>query len=164
MKKLCLSLLAISFFMALLCGCIKENAVKPNTNFTSQCKVEVNDMTLTLNVISSSSENVSVEVISPDNMNGLKYERVNSTLYIEYNGLKCTTTDDYLAPFNPFDVLIDTLISAKTTELSYMCEADECNVYKGRGENGEYTFFVDKSSGDIKKIKSLYADYEFVFT
>ncbi len=163
MRKLCLSLLAISFFMVVLCGCDKVNAVKPNVNFTSHCKVEVDDMTLTLNIISSSDEDVSVEVLSPDNLNGLKYERVNSTLYIDYHGLKCTTTDDYLTHFNPFDVLIDTLVSAKTTDISYMCDADECDVYKGRGENGEYTFFVDKSSGDIKRIKPLYADYEFIF-
>lgn len=163
MRKLWLSLLAISFFICTLSGCETQIAVQPNLSFTADCSVKVNDYDLVLNVISSDTENVSVEVVSPDNLQGLTYERVNSTLYIDYKGLRCNTSSDYLTKFNPFQILIDVLSSAKTTELEYILEDKGCVVYKGLSESGEYMLFVAKDTGEIKKVKPMYAQYEYEF-
>lgn len=164
MRKLWASLLAISFFIAIFYGCSTQSRVEVKTEFEAECKVEVNDIELCLDVLSASGENITVKVISPDNFKGLTYERVNSDLYIVYNGLKCTTCADYLTSYNPFDILIDSLICAKTAELSYMHEEGDYAVYKGKSENGEYNLYIDRLSGDIKKLKPLYAQYEFEFS
>ncbi len=152
MKKLWASLLAISFFILIFCGCSVFEPIPPVTEFASDVSFKLPDITLSMSVDSISGDNVTIEVYSPKSVKGLTIQRANSSLYIEYNGLKCISDADYLADFNPFSVFIDVVISMKNTELSYINNEGDFSVFEGRTETFEFKVFSDKNSGKINRI------------
>ncbi len=164
MKKLIASLLAISFFMPIFCGCGKEGGVNPVTIFKADADIKTDDTTVKATVETISTDNVRVVVNSPKELNNLSYERVNSSLYIEYNSLKCTADSDYLPPFNPFDVLIDSLVSMNSTQLNFEKNESGCDVYSGFTDAGKYYAYFDSVSGNLEKIEPTFADVEITFS
>ncbi len=164
MKKLIVSLLAISFFMLIFCGCEKESGVTPATLFKADAVIKTDDITINATVEAISNENVRVIVNSPKELNNLSYERVNSSLYIEYNSLKCTADSDYLPSFDPFDVLIDTLVSMNCTQIEFERTDGDCDVYTGMTDAGKYCAYFDIKSGALAKIEPSFADAEITFS
>lgn len=163
MKKLWASLLAISFFILTFCGCSLSKPTPPVTEFVSDVSLELPDAALSMSMNSAAGDNVILEVISPESLKGLTFQRANSSLYIEYNGLKCIADADYLADFNPFSVLIDVVISMKNTELSYISNEGDFAVFEGKTETFEYKVFSDKKSGKINMIIIDEKDYKVNF-
>lgn len=163
MRKFSVSLLAISFFIMSLCGCQTKSSVEPIVQFSADVKIVTDDMQMQATLCTDESV-VTVTVISPETLNGLTYRRAKSTLYIEQNGLKCTTVTDYLQSFNPFDVLIDCMLSLKSSELQYVTQEEEYVVYKGIAENGGYSIYVDSHSGYIHKLQPQYTACSFEFS
>lgn len=166
MRKFSASLLAISFFMLILCACNKvTEPVTLNTQFVSKAVIVTDEITMNAEITVCGGDDVSITLLSPESLKGLNYHKVNSTLYIEYNGLKCTTADDYLTSYNPFEVIFDVLSSLSNAQLKIIGEKSESEVaYKGKTANGEYTLYADKKSGKIQKIVSSFTDCEITFS
>lgn len=164
MKKLIASLLAISFFMLIFSGCEKDGGVTPETIFTGDAEIETDDITINVAVEVNSDDNVRITVNSPKELKNLSYERVNSSLYIEYNSMKCIADSDYLPSFNPFDVLIDTLISMNSTQLNFEQSDSNCDVYTGFTDAGKYYAYFDLESGILVRIEPSFADALVTFS
>ncbi|MBQ7133078.1 MAG: hypothetical protein IJO20_01130 [Ruminococcus sp.] len=164
MKKLIASLLAISFFMFIFCGCEKAGAVTPVTIFSADAEIITADTTINATVESISADNVRVIVNSPKELKELSYERVNSNLYIEYHAMKCTADSDYLPSFDPFDVLIDSLVSLNSTQLVFEQSESGCDVYSGFTDAGKYRAYFDSASGILEKLEPAFADLEITFS
>ncbi len=163
MKKLIASLLAISFFMLIFCGCEKAGAVTPVTIFSADAEIITADTTINATVESISADNVRVIVNSPKELKELSYERVNSNLYIEYHAMKCTADSDYLPSFDPFDVLIDMLISMNSTQLTFERTDGNCDVYTGIADAGKYYAYFDTESGNLVKLEPGFTEVEITF-
>ncbi len=164
MKKLIVSLLAISFFMLAFCGCESDIRATPITLFTADAVIKTEDVEIESVVEVRSIDNIRATLSSPKEISGLTYERVNSSLYIEYNDLKCITEKDYLSSDNPFDILIDTLVSMNTTALVFEYTQDEFDVYSGMTPTGEYKAYFDSKSGYLFKIEPTFTDVKIIFS
>ncbi len=163
MRRFSVSLFAISFFIFSMCSCKIDTKVTPVVHFTADAFVELEDEKMTMKVVSAQDTSVSVEVVSPKNIKGLCYQKVNDTLYIEYDNLRCTTKSDYLTAYNPFEVLMETLLSLNAVQLTYISTKDGCDIYSGRSSIGEYAVFVDEKSGHITRIKPSQLNFEISF-
>lgn len=165
MRKFSASLLAISFFMFIFCGCDKvTEPTTPNTTFVSLLEIVTDEITMTAEITACGSDDVNITLLSPETLKGLCYHKVNSTLYIEYNGLKCTTADDYLTLDNPFEVIFDVLLSLDNAQLKVSDKEGECDIYSGKCSYGEYSIYLDKESSDILKIVPSFTDCEITFS
>ena len=165
MREFSASLLAISFFICFLCGCEKaEEPFVPNIGAVSKATIVTEHITMDVEVTAYSGDDVSITLLTPESLKGLNYHKVNSTLYIEYNGLKCTTAQDYLTPFNPFEVIFDVFSSLSKTPLKSTGKEGELCVYSGTASSGTYTLYADKKSGKILKIVPSFAECEITFS
>ena len=123
MRKVFMSLLAISFFIILLCGC--NNSTKQiQPYFTADC------------VVTNAQLNFKLQLCS----------------YNKYNDLECIAHDDYLPYFSGVDVLFDALLCCKNNTVSYLRTQGDFDVYKAKLEYCDCEIFVDSKSGQIKKI------------
>ncbi len=164
MSKFSASLLAISFFIVILSGCGKQSQTKPVSNFTANAQIQTKDTEYSAVVTSSTGQNILIEVTSPDTLCGVTYQYTSSTLYIEYDGLKCTTNSDYLPSYSPFEVIIDTLLSLSYTQLNLKQTDGDVVIYTGSSDNGDFTLYVDQNTGFINAIEPSYTDCEISFT
>lgn len=165
MRKFSASLLAISFFMLIFCGCEKvAEPVTPNTTFIALSEMVTDGITMTAEITACGSDDVNITLCSPETLKGLSYHKVNSTLYIEYNGLKCTTADDYLTSYNPFEVVFDVLSSLESAQLKASGKEGELYIYTGKCSYGEYLIYIDEKSSDIQKIVPTFTDCEITFS
>ena len=159
MRKFSVSLLAISFFIVTLCGCQSTaEPVKPNVSFKATACVKSKDIETQVQVVCASPDDISITLMSPPSLNGLSYHKVNSTLYIEYSDLKCTTTDDYLTSFNPFEVIFDAVECAPLAKYKGNIEDDKSLLYVGETPYGSIEMYVEKENGNIKSIKPSYTN------
>lgn len=163
MRRFSVSLLAISFFILSFCSCTAQEPIKPVCYFTAQAQFNTEDIEFSAIVTSARGQNIVIEVTSPDTLKGLTYTYTNDTLYIEYEGLKCTTNSDYLPPDSPFQVVIDTLISLSYSEPKYLKTDGDCNYYTGMTQSGEVTVCTDSTTGFIQSVKPSYTDYQITF-
>ncbi len=164
MRKFSASLLAISFFVMNLCGCENQKELTlPLTQFVSQAKITTDDIEMVVEITANSVDDVRINVVSPDSIQGLSYHRVNSTLYIEYDELRCITTDDYLDGDNPFQVVFDVLDSISLIQLQKVSHDDGTIVYKGRNDNGVFNISIDDESGKILAVDPQYTHCEISF-
>ena len=151
MRKVFMSLLAISFFIILLCGC-NDSTKQIQPYFTADCVVTNAQLNFKLQLCSYNKNSVSAILKSKDTLNGLEFEKNNSTLYIRYNDLECIANDDYLPYFSGVDVLFDALLCCKNNTVSYLRSQGDFDVYKAKLEYCDCEIFVDSKSGQIKKI------------
>lgn len=161
MRKFSSSLLAISFFIFTLCGCQSQaEPVKPNIVFESVATIKGNDITTQAKIVCASADDVSIEFMSPSSLKGLSYHKVNSTLYIEYNGLKCTTVDDYLTSFNPLEIIFDAVACVDFAKCKGNNDDNESLVFVGETPHGSIELYVDSESGNINRIEPSYTACE----
>ena len=161
MRKFSVSLLAILFLLLTLCGCqnLVEN-VKPNTFFEATATLKTQDMTTQAQIVCASEDDVSITLLLPESLKGLNYHLVNSTLYIDYKGLKCTTTDDYFTSYNPFEVIFDAVECAELAQCKGTTEDENMFIYTGESQHGAIELYVDEKSGNIMKINPSYTNCE----
>ena len=163
MRRISVSLLAISFFIATLCSCETVIPVKPVCYFTADAQIKSGDITYDAVVTSAQGQNIVIELTSPDTLKGVTYTHANDTMYIEYDGLKCTTNADYLPSCSPVQIVIDTLLSLCYTEPEFVQTDGDLNTYTAVSQNGKFTLYTDSSTGFIKGIKPSYTDCEISF-
>ena len=164
MRKILLSLLAISFFILTLSGCAQEMKTQPVLYFSADAVFKTDDITMKSKVESFNTEDVTVTMLSPDNVNGISYQRVKSTLYITYNELRCIATNDYLPRFSPVSVVFDSLLSMQDGTCTFSCFEGDFAVYKNQTGTLKQTVYVDKKSGYIYRISAPYANCEITFS
>ncbi len=162
MRKVLLSLLAISFFIFNLSGCEADTRKPPQVYFSADAVITDSDITMNAKLSSTYGENIFVSIISPDTLKGLEYQKTNSTLYIRYGELECIADEDYLASFSALDVLIDTLASLQTNQFSYYKTEQHLDVYKVKLKNVDCKVFVNPQNGFITKIVPQYKDVSIV--
>lgn len=163
MRRFILSLLAIPFFITILCGCQVQQKTELQVHFTATAQITTPDITYTVTVCSSDTD-ITVRLLSPDTVSGLTYQRTNSTLYIDYDGLKCITQSDYLSADNPIAVLIETFFAISQSPVEYIETVDEFDIYTGTTDYGDFTLYVNTDTGYIERLVPSYADCEISFT
>lgn len=164
MRKFSASLLAISFFIISLCSCSNVSTPDVVAYFTANAKIESNENVVHFTVKSSEDKSISVCFTSEKEVEGLCYHYTNSTLYIEYKGLKCITNSDYMPYFTPVDVVFDTLSSISSLGYEFKKSENEYDVYTGLSKSGGYTFYTDKKTGAILEIIPSYTDCKISFS
>lgn len=163
MRRFSVSLLAISFFIVTLCSCKVAPPTKPVCYFSANAQFKMGDTEFCAVVTSAQGQNIVIEVTSPDTLKGLTYTYANDTLYIEYDGLKCTTNSDYLASNSPFQVVIDTLLSLSYSEPEFLQSDGDNSYYTGMSQSGEFTLCADSATGFIKSLEPSYTDCQISF-
>ncbi|MBR2715563.1 MAG: hypothetical protein IKB73_05095 [Ruminococcus sp.] len=164
MKKFSASLLAISFFMLILCGCDISKKVQPVKEFSAKVHITCADTESDANVVLSQGNNLLIEITSPESLRGLTYQYANSTLYIEYEKLKCNSNSDYLQKDNPFDAIKTALFTMKTTPVECRKTENDIDVYVLNTERGKSHVYVDSKTGYIRRIKPNYTACEIEFS
>lgn len=163
MRKIAFMLLAISFLFLSLFGCKPNEQITPTPYFTAKAQIKSQDTTASADIMSQ-PDGLTITFNSPDILEGLTYRYVNSTLYIDYHGLKCTTNSDYLPSFAFVDVLYETILSLRDTSVTQNEANDNYAVFKGENESGGYTLYADVNTGELIKIVPSYTDCEITFT
>ncbi len=164
MFKFSASLLAISFFIAVLSSCGVATTPDVVSSFTANAKIESNDNVVHFDITCAKDKSITVRFVSPKEVEGLCYHYTNSTLYIEYKGLRCTTNSDYMPYYTPVDVVFDTLYSIASFSYELKESKPEYDVYSGVAESGKYTFYTDKKTGEILEISPSYTDCKISFS
>lgn len=151
MRKVFVSLLAISFFILTLSGCTES--VKPlQPYFTSDCVVSNAGTKLEMKLCSSYNDNIIATVSKGEVLSGLEFQKNNSTLYLRYNDLECIASEDYLPYFCGVDVLFDTLSCCQNNTVSYSSTQGKYDVYIAKLECCDCEIYADSDSGKIVKI------------
>ena len=161
MRKFSASLLAILFLLLSLLGCQSTGEqVNINTVFEAIATIKTENITTQAKIVCASVDDVSITLLSPESLNGLNYHLVNSTLYIDYKGLKCTTTDDYFTSYNPFEIIFDAVRCAGLAQYKGATEDGKMLIYTGDSLHGAIELYVDEKSGNIMKINPSYTNCE----
>lgn len=163
MRKILLSLLAISFFICTLSGC-KSIEKEPAVYFCADAVIKTEDISMNIKVDSLQHKNIFVSVMSPDSLKGMSYQLVNSTMYISYNKLKCVTKSGYLPRFSPVSVVIDSLLSLQSNSCVRIGEKDGFFIYADKSDTLKREIFIDKRSGCISRISAPYANCVITFS
>lgn len=163
MCKFSASLLAISFFIFTLSACTPISPAQPEYYFTSDAQIKTQNCVTHAQVQSCEDGTISVTVTSPEELQGMKYQYTNDTLYIEYDGLKCTTVTDYLSDSNPFDIIYTVLKASVSSELNIIENDGKDVLYKGRTDSGAFEMCVDADTGAITRITPSFADVQITF-
>ncbi len=163
MRKFSLSLLAIPFFVLIFTGCSAEYHAQPQICFEAQAVLHNSDNSFKAKITSSEGENITVSVLTPKSTKGLTYTLSNSTLYINFSGLKCITTSDYLPSFSALDVLFQSLSLMHKNELVYSRSNDEFDIYTLKSGGKEFSVYVQPKSGLIHEIRPMYNDTYITF-
>lgn len=164
MRKLTLSLLAISFFIFTLCGCENVNSFSVMDTFCVNAQVKQNDLTFNCVVERQSNTDLSVKITEDDNTNGLTYHYVNDTLYIEFEGLKCITNTDYLKGNCAVSIIYNVMSELENLQ-NYKCEkVEDTYIYTLKNDNVSALVSLDENSGQIVGIKVINTDCEIKFS
>ncbi len=164
MRRISVSLLAISFFIFILFGCNIAQRKAPVTLFEADAVLHSENMTLEGKVVSATGGNITLSVLSPKDVRGLMYSLSNSNLHISYGDLKCTTNTDYLPAFSPIDVLFSTLSSVQSNSFEYKATKEYTDIYKATCSRGSFLMYVDSVTGRITRIEPSYTDCYITFS
>ncbi|MBE6825102.1 MAG: hypothetical protein E7513_07140 [Ruminococcaceae bacterium] len=163
MRKISVSLLAISFFVFSLFGCDIGQRKAPVVFFESDAVLHSENLTIESKVISAQGKNITLSILSPKDVKGLTYSLSNSNLHINFGNLKCTTSTDYLPSFSAVDVLFDTLSAMQSSSFDYKATKEYTDIYKGTCEGGSFLMYVDSVTGNITRIEPSYTDCYITF-
>lgn len=158
MRKITLSLLAISFFMLTLCSCAMSEPSAPVTELKASATVESGEEKYSIIVESTPDGCVKITVNEPKVLFNMQYTYVKDTLYIEYEKLKCNATSDYLRQEAFADIIYRALKFDKTNPLKIKETDSEHTTYIVTCDYGEIELLCDTNSGAIKEITPSYAD------
>lgn len=163
MRKITLSLLAISFFMLTFCSCALTQPSPPVTEFEACAKVQTGDESYDVVISSTPDSCINIKVRKPEVLNSLRYTYTKDTLYIEYQKLRCNATSDYLRKEAFFDVIYRALKFDKTKPLEIKESDSKHTKYKVKSEYGDIELLCDTKSGEIKEITPSYAHVKIEF-
>lgn len=158
MRKITLSLLAISFFILTLCSCSVNEPSAPVTEFSATATVKAEKESYAIAVSSTPDGCIKITVNKPKVLENMQYTYAKDTLYIEYEKLKCNATCDYLRKEAFADVIYRALSFDKANILKIKESDSECTTYVVTCDYGEIELLCDTKSGVIKEITPLYAD------
>ncbi len=163
MRKITLSLLAISFFIFTLCSCGVTQPSAPVTEFKASATVETGEEKYNITVESTPDGCIKITVNEPKVLENMQYTYTKDTLYIEYEKLKCNATSDYLRQEAFADVIYRALSFDKTNPLKIKESDSEHTTYIVTCDYGEVELLCDTKSGAIKEITPSYADVKIEF-
>ncbi len=162
MRRLSVSLLAISFFIITLCSCKSIEPVSPVIQFKGNAVINVGDSKAYATVSVIDSENMAMCIrLSEDT--GVLYQLSDFEMTIAYDDLVCRASGDYLPSYTSVSVFFDTIRSLYSSEPVLIGSTDSQFVYKGESTAGQYLLTVDKQTGHILSIRPQYADVELHF-
>lgn len=163
MRRLPVSLLAISFFIITLTACKSTDNVSPVTYFGADAVIISKDTTVNAKVSVNQGKNVSVLMYITDKDNPVSYQFMDGKLTISYNGLECSADSSFLPQFNPVSVIYDTFCTLDICELEYKKTTDDAVIFDGKYDNKSFTIYVEKGTGYVKKILPHYVDVQICF-
>ena len=163
MKKITLSLLAISFFMFMFCSCNLSEPAVPTCVFSSIASVKTADSEYKVEVNSSVDGCIKITVINPEPLTGLTYTYAKDTLYIEYLKLRCNAPVDYLKRGAFADVIYRALSYEKEKPLRIKESDTDTTTYIVENNSSEILLFCDTKTGVIKRIEDSVSDISIVF-
>ena len=163
MRKITLSLLAISFFMLILCSCDVSEPSAPVTQFKAYATAKTGDESYSIIVESTSDGCIKTTVEAPDNLSGMQYIYTKDTLYIEFEKLRCNATIDYLRKEAFPDVIYRALRFDNTKQLTVKESDNDHTKYIVKSVYGDVELLCDTKSGEIKEITPSYADVKIKF-
>lgn len=163
MRKITLSLLAISFFMLIICSCDINTPSQPNLRFSREAVVKTGDNEYLISVKSESDSYIKIVVKNDDTLGGMSYTYTRDTLYIEYKKLRCNASKDYLLENSFADVIYQTISCCDAEKLRVKNSDSEKTEYTLRCSYGEISLLCDTKTGDIKEIIPSYTDMTIAF-
>ena len=153
MKKITLSLLAISFFMFIFCSCDVVKPAVPDCVFTSNATVKTQDSEYDIEVNSGVDGCIKIKVLKPTPVSGLTYTYAKDTLYIEYLKLRCNAPVDYLRRGAFADVIYRALSFEKEQPLRTKTSDRETTTYIVESGDSQILLSCDTKTGVIQKIE-----------
>ncbi len=163
MKKITLSLLAISFFMFIFCSCNLSEPVMPACVFSGNANVKTADSEYKVEVNSSIDGCIKITVLKPEPTTGLTYTYAKDTLYIEYLKLRCNAPVDYLKRSAFADVIYRALSFEKDKPLRIKESDTDTTVYIVEGDLSQILLFCDTKTGVIKRIEDSVSEISIIF-
>ncbi len=163
MKKIALSLLAISFFMFIFCSCELSEPAIPACVFSADATVKTADSEYEIEVNSSVDGCIKITVIKPEPTAGLTYTYAKDTLYIEYLKLRCNAPVDYLRKNAFADVIYRALSFEKEKPLRIKESDKDTTVYIVESGVSEIQLFCDTKTGVINRIENSASNISIVF-
>ncbi len=158
MRKITLSLLAISFFMLTVCSCSMSEPSAPVTEFKASATVESGEEEYKVVIDSTPDACLKITVNEPKVLLNMQYTYTKDTLYIEYEKLKCNATCDYLRQEAFADIIYRALKFDSANPLKIKETDIEHTTYIVTCDYGEIELLCDTKTGVIKEITPSYAD------
>lgn len=140
-----------------LYGCnTKANYSKqrPILNFTSDIDIVLDDMKISGNIVKSSEGFIKIDIISPENLSGLKIEHSNNENSITKNDLTYKSCDIILPSSSIIETIVnifDYITSNPDEGPSYQNAEEMCFI--GKTDSGKFELKADRKTGFIKQIK-----------
>ena len=90
------SILLVAISIALLCSCsVKKTIVPITSNFSADIRIEYEDLNCGGNIEFVNFSDFTVNITSPETLNGLKVDVNADKIDAEYKGLNCTNLYDF---------------------------------------------------------------------
>ncbi len=123
------------------------------TGFSGDVNVEMGDTKIKCSLSHTEKGVSSVTVSDPEGLKGLSFKRLGGTYAISYNELICETKTSFL-PDSSFAQAITNALDTASEENGavYQKSEDDCAVFTGTSDSGEFTIYADIDTGYIERI------------
>lgn len=142
--------------IVLFCGCsAKAEPVLPITsNFTADVQIEYEDVTCSGNIEFSGTNDFTVNITSPDSLNGLTVDYNTGETNISYKGLNCTGIYD----FSAVSMLENALTEMECYEnIEYIDGKFVCDRFALQTDENGFITSIEFMNIDLKIILSNHA-------
>ena len=157
MKKL----LVILPIILILSSCSSKPA-EIQREFKAAVSSEYNDVDIQADV-TSKNHTLTIEMKTPESLNGYTYKYDNSKTSVIYDGLMISADDDYFPKDSFSSILNNVLKVTASEEINYSGKYDEKAKYSGKCESGDFVIICDYNTGYISKMEIKKLDFEANF-
>ena len=145
------------FFLLAFSACAKNKGPGLCENFDTTAKISMQNegfenINLQAEVLVEDKENITITVISPDEISGLEFVWTKDSFEMVFRDLHCVSEKDYLPEFSFSRLIYSSLISLYSDSADAE-KSDGGWIFSGECSGGKFSAFADES-GYIKSINA----------
>lgn len=140
-----------------LCACSNLSSgiakKQPNLEFSSSITITTDSQTIEGKITRNQSD-TTIEVTSPESMNGISFSRTEEDKYlINYSNLSFETTGSIIPSESAIYTIIDVLdISSDSENIKVVLSENDVTTYAGKCNSGEFKLSINSENGAVQKI------------
>lgn len=132
-------------------------------SFTAKADIHFGDIEATATINRVGDGVCEVTLISPEALNGMKFQYVGSTVTVSYLGMSVELDDDSLLANAMASAIVKAVDMAARDQGITMKKSGKTIIMKGENDSGEFELRLDRETGSLLELSIPSMDLECTF-